>query len=90
MPTVHLIIKGKVQGVFYRVRAKKTAYKNGITGWVRNTPAGDVEMMATASQNALDSFIEWCRKGPAAAKVSNVEVTEKEEQLFDEFTIIRD
>lgn len=89
MPTVHLIIKGKVQGVFYRATAKKMAEGKGVTGWVRNTPEGHVEMIASASQETLDSFIEWCREGPCAAKVKDIKSVEKEEQNFDAFVIKR-
>ncbi len=89
MPTVHLIVKGKVQGVFYRANAKKTADENGISGWVKNTNDDCVEMVASGSQQALEKFIDWCKKGPARAKVIEVMVTEKEEQLFDEFELKR-
>lgn len=89
MPTIHLIIKGKVQGVFYRATAKKMADVHGVKGWVQNTREGDVEMIASASQQALDNFIEWCRKGPCAAKVTGIESEEKEEQNFDAFVIKR-
>ncbi len=89
MPTVHLIVKGKVQGVFYRATAKKTAHEHGITGWVQNTDEGHVEIVASGSQQALEKFIEWCRQGPSRAKVTGVETNEKEEQLFDEFEIKR-
>ena len=64
MPTVHLLIKGKVQGVFYRNTAKETAEAKGIQGWVRNTPEGDVEITASGDELALKDYIEWCYKGP--------------------------
>lgn len=53
MPTFHLLIKGKVQGIFYRASAKETADKTGITGWVKNTPEGDVEAVATGTEEQL-------------------------------------
>lgn len=89
MPTIHLVIKGKVQGVFYRANAKKTADEKGVTGWVRNTPEGNVEILASASRKALEDFIEWCRKGPCIAKVTGIEREEKEEQSFEAFIIKR-
>ena len=61
MPTVHLLIKGKVQGVFYRASAKNIAKENGITGWIKNTKEGDVEAMISGSQEQVDMFIKWCR-----------------------------
>lgn len=89
MPTVHLLIKGKVQGVFYRATAKEMADEIGITGWVKNTPADSVEIVASGSQQGLQQFIEWCKRGPSRAKVSEVKVDEMDEATFDEFTIIR-
>ncbi len=89
MPTVHLVIKGKVQGVFYRANTKKIANEKGITGWVQNTKDGNVEITASGSQPALDSFIDWCYKGPARAKVTSVKITEKEAETFGEFTLKR-
>ncbi len=87
MATIHLIVKGKVQGVFYRATTKKVARQAGITGWVKNLPNGDVEIMATGSQEVLQQFVDWCCKGPLGAKVDEIITTDVEEQLFDHFTI---
>jgi acylphosphatase len=89
MPTVHLIIQGKVQGVFYRASARDKAEALGITGWVKNTEAGEVEIIATGSQDQLNEFISWCRKGPSKAVVTDVDVHDQEEQPFRRFTIER-
>jgi len=88
MPTDNLLIKGKVQGVYYRIAAKDEADKLGITGWVKYISEGRVEIMATGSQVQLQQFIDWCRKGPEKADVTNVIVTPLSEEAFDEFTII--
>ena len=89
MPTVHLIIKGKVQGVFYRASAREFAEGLGLTGWVKNTDAGEVEIMVTGSKNRLEEFLGWCRIGPANAKVSGVEMNPVEETAFKTFKILR-
>lgn len=89
MPTVHLVVKGKVQGVFYRATAKKKADEYSITGWVQNTPGDSVEMVASGSQNHLDKFMEWCKEGPSRAKVTDVIKEERQEELFADFTIRR-
>ena len=89
MPTVHLFIKGKVQGVFYRANAKKTAEENHITGWVQNTPDGEVELVASAPQEALNTLIEWCKKGTTRAHVAEVQITEIKDETFNHFTIRR-
>jgi acylphosphatase len=88
MPTVNLLIKGKVQGVYYRLAAKDEADKLGITGWVKYISEGRVEIMATGTEGQLQQFTEWCRTGPEKAVVTNVIVTPLSEQAFDEFMII--
>ena len=87
MPTLHLLIKGKVQGVFYRASAKKTAVALGITGWVRNKDNGDVEALITGAQIPLQKFVDWCRQGPAGATVDELIEMEQEEIKFDSFSI---
>jgi acylphosphatase len=89
MPTVHLRVKGKVQGVFYRASAKDIAEELGVTGWIRNTEEGDVEITATGSKEQLQKFIEWCKTGPRRAIVSGVEITHVEEANFKTFDVIR-
>ena len=83
--TLHIIVKGKVQGVFYRASAKKAALALGLTGWVRNTPEGHVEIMAYGPEKQLNEFMEWCKEGPPAAKVKEVHtaVVESPPQLND-------
>ncbi len=89
MPTVHLIIKGKVQGVFFRASAKDVADKMHITGWVKNTEEGNVEIVASGSNDQLQKFMEWCKVGPRRAIVTNVIVTNTEEENFKSFEVIR-
>jgi acylphosphatase len=89
MPAVHLLIKGKVQGVFFRATAKDIADEMAISGWVRNTPDGDVEIIAAGSQQNIDRFVEWCKHGPEKAIVTNVSITQKEDQSFERFKILR-
>ncbi len=89
MPTMHLLIKGDVQGVFYRATAKKIADKLNLTGWIKNTKEGDVEAMITGKENQLEEFIEWCRNGPEKAGVEDVIVTQEKETSFDDFEIVR-
>jgi acylphosphatase len=89
MPTVHLLIKGRVQGVFFRATAKDVANEIGVTGWVKNTEEGDVEITATGSDAQLRRFIEWCKAGPPKAIVTDVLVTNEEETNFENFEVIR-
>ena len=87
METVHLVIKGKVQGVYYRASAKEKANELGIKGWIKNTPAGEVEVMAGGNKAQLEKFIDWCRQGPKHAEVTNVVVTVGEEENLNDFSI---
>ncbi|MEX6691190.1 acylphosphatase [Danxiaibacter flavus] len=88
MYTVHLLIKGKVQGVFYRASAKDVADKLGLTGWIKN--AGEnVEAVVCGNKDDVLDFVNWCRKGPARARVEDVVVTERPEEQFDGFEITR-
>ncbi len=89
MKTIHLLIKGKVQGVFYRATAKKMAEHFGIHGWIKNTKEGNVETFATGSEVSLNEFINWCKKGPKDAKVTEVIVTAKDNESFNGFSIVR-
>lgn len=87
--TVHLVIKGKVQGVYYRASARDKARKAGLTGWVQNTHIGDVEMMVTGEEQALGQFIMWCKSGPPNAIVEGVIVKDISFIHFDRFEIKR-
>jgi acylphosphatase len=89
MPTLHIIVKGKVQGVFYRATAKEVADRCRIKGWVRNTKEGDVEIMASGSKEDLQSFVDWCRKGPNRAIVQDVFITTEDDTSFEDFLVIR-
>ncbi|MDB5231716.1 MAG: hypothetical protein JWN76_2521 [Chitinophagaceae bacterium] len=88
MPAFHLIIKGKVQGVFFRVSAKEKADELGITGWVKNTDDGNVEAVACGQNSTTEEFITWCRKGPRRAQVTELIVKETDQQSFTGFTIV--
>ena len=89
MPTVHILIKGKVQGVFFRATAKDLAQALDLKGWVKNTGEGNVEAMATGSENNLHQFIEWCKKGPDKAVVVSVNISSVTEKHFEDFRIVR-
>ena len=89
MPTVHLLIKGKVQGVFYRATAKGVAQTLDLCGWIKNTSEGHVEAIVSGSEKSLHQFIEWCKKGPEKAVVTIINVTSVTEQAFADFRIIK-
>ena len=72
MPTLHLRITGDVQGVGYRYALQDEASRLGLTGWVRNRRDGSVEAVVQGSQQAVDALAAWARRGPPAARVSDV------------------
>lgn len=88
MRSVHIIISGKVHGVFFRATAKRIADELHISGWVRNIIEG-VEMKATGKKEDIAQFIEWCHHGPDRADVSSVVVTETESENYKGFFINR-
>ncbi|MBT3813627.1 MAG: acylphosphatase [Gammaproteobacteria bacterium] len=67
-----LTIRGRVQGVFFRASTQKMANKLAISGTVKNTAAGDVEIIAIGEHQAMQKFIQWCHKGSLPAKVEEV------------------
>ena len=70
----HVIIRGRVQGVFFRVETKRAANGFGVTGWVRNRSDGTVEALFEGDQDRVDAVLAWCKEGPAHAQVSDVKV----------------
>ena len=87
--TYNIIVKGKVQGVFYRQSTKEKAIAIGIKGIVRNEDDGSVKIIATASKEQLDKLIAWCRQGPPKARVDSVEVNEEAYRNFQGFSVER-
>ena len=69
---IRLIIRGRVQGVWYRGSAQEIARELGLTGWVRNLNDGSVELVAEGESSALEALIAWCREGPPLANVYDI------------------
>jgi acylphosphatase len=83
MNRVHVLIKGRVQGVFFRASTRDMAVNLGLKGCVRNLQDGSVEAIFEGPEGELKKAVQWCRKGPPGAIVSNVE--EKWIGFTDEF-----
>jgi acylphosphatase len=71
---VHLLIRGRVQGVFYRASARQEALRLGLTGWVRNCPDGSVELLAQGPRELCEALLRFCHEGPPAARVDEIDV----------------
>ena len=87
MQHINIIIRGKVQGVFFRHGTKAVADQLGVRGFVRNEEDGTVYIEAEADEWILDNFLDWCNEGPDRAEVETVEKMEAELQGFNNFII---
>lgn len=70
--TRHLIIRGRVQGVWYRESMRIEAERLGVAGWVRNRRDGAVEAMLQGEDGAVEALIRWAWEGPPAARVDDI------------------
>ncbi len=86
---ISILVKGKVQGVFFRASTLEKAKEIGINGFVRNELDGNVYVEAEGSEAQLSEFIAWCKHGPRMAKVESCLVKEGNVVGFKEFAIQR-
>ncbi len=84
-----ITVKGKVQGVSFRVAAKAVADQLGVRGFVRNQPNGDVFIEAEADDFAMDMFLEWCHEGAEHAVVTGVETHDGELKNYRNFEVVK-
>ena len=71
--SLHALVSGRVQGVWFRQSTKETAEGLGLTGWVRNLNDGRVEVIATGEEKAVRQLEAWLGQGPELANVADVE-----------------
>ena len=71
---IHLFVCGIVQGVGFRYAARHQALSLGLSGWVRNTEDGRVEIEAWGPRDRIDQLVAWCHEGPPSAEVERVEI----------------
>ena len=84
---VRVRVSGRVQGVFFRVACAERARREGLGGWVRNLPDGDVEAAFEGMPSAVEALIAWCGSGPEHAQVDRVEVVEELATGDDRFRV---
>ena len=70
-----VVVRGRVQGVFFRDTCRQVAERAGVAGEVRNRSDGAVEVLLEGDASAVDEVVSWCRGGPPQAEVSDVEVS---------------
>ncbi len=72
--TLHLVIRGRVQGVYFRDSMRREAQNLGVSGWVRNRSDGTVEAVVQGGNGPVDAIVRWARHGPERAQVEHVEI----------------
>ncbi|MCH2108664.1 MAG: acylphosphatase [Polyangiaceae bacterium] len=70
---LHLSVRGRVQGVFFRASAQREARRLGLCGWVRNRTDGSMEILAEGEELSIRELHGWAQKGPSAARVDRVD-----------------
>jgi acylphosphatase len=82
-----ITIQGRVQGVGFRYSAREAARAFGIKGFVKNLPGNEVYIEAEGERVVVDSFLEWCRKGPSRAQIETLDIHEMPPVGFSGFDI---
>src|SRR5688572_33496531 len=70
---LQLMVRGRVQGVYFRASTQREARRLGLTGWVKNRADGSVEILAEGEEVSIRELYGWAQKGPGAARVDRVE-----------------
>jgi acylphosphatase len=83
----HVIVHGRVQGVFFRGTVQRLARQHSVAGWVSNRWDGTVEAVFEGEEAAVDRLVDFCREGPRGAEVERAEVAEEEPEGLDGFRV---
>ena len=75
---VHILVTGKVQGVFFRQATKVIAIKNNVTGWVKNLEDTKVEILLEGDAQNVNSLVDWCHNGPANSRVDEIKIAQQD------------
>jgi len=82
-----VIVRGLVQGVFFRDSTRRLARQHGVSSWIANRADGAVEAVFEGEADAVERLIAFSRKGPRGAQVESVEVTEEEPEGLSGFAV---
>ncbi len=83
----HVLVRGLVQGVFFRDTARRRAEAAGVAGWISNRTDGAVEAVFEGEADAVELLVEFCRRGPSRAEVERIEVDEEQPEGLSGFRI---
>ena len=70
----HMVVSGRVQGVFFRQNTLNKAKELGVFGWVKNLPDGKLEAVFEGEKKKVEEIVNWAEKGPASVEVSDIKV----------------
>jgi acylphosphatase len=82
-----VVVRGLVQGVFFRDSTRRQAHRNGVAGWVSNRADGAVEAIFEGEADAVERLVAYSRKGPRGAQVESIEVTQEEPEGLSGFGV---
>jgi acylphosphatase len=83
----HVVVRGNVQGVFFRESARRQADARGVAGWITNRSDGAVEAAFEGDRDAVDALVEFCRHGPRGADVDSVDESSEEPEGLSGFQV---
>jgi acylphosphatase len=82
-----VIVRGRVQGVFFRDTVRRQAESRSLAGWAHNRADGAVEAVFEGAPEAVEALVDFCRHGPSRARVEDVEVLEEQPEGLTGFRI---
>ena len=82
-----VVVRGDVQGVFFRDSCRREASSRGVAGWVANRSDGAVEAVFEGDPDAVESMVRFCRSGPSSADVENFEDNEESPEGLSGFEV---
>lgn len=84
---VRVFVSGIVQGVGFRASTRMQAQKLGLAGWVRNRRDDRVEVVFEGDAQAVGKAVDWCRQGPSAATVKDLQIEDESPEGLTMFEV---
>ncbi len=82
-----IVVRGHVQGVFFRDSCRREANSRGVAGWITNRPDGAVEAVFEGQPDAVAALVDFCRRGPRGADVDSVDESSEEPEGLSGFQV---
>jgi acylphosphatase len=82
-----IIVRGQVQGVFFRDSLRRFAQQRNVSGWVSNRPDGTVEAVLEGDDDSVERVVEYAHRGPRGAQVESVDVFAEEPEGLSGFAV---